>query len=148
MLSKLVRYRDERDTLIGLRQSIDDLRDDLSAKTMGLDPRGEEYQNRLADYFTQMEIETAAIAKIETNRIRRRAENWRVPMPLRPYKPQETTEFWEWHAPHHCYYISDKGHSQLRREIHQEWEMWWKPWLSWLAVAISTVSLAISILKW
>ncbi|TBB05136.1 hypothetical protein ELH55_01490 [Rhizobium ruizarguesonis] len=142
----LKRYRDERDTLIQLRHDVGHLEDELFESTRGVS--AEDYQYRLADYFHQMETLTAAIAEIETNRVRRRADYWRVPMPLRPYKVGESDEFWEWHDPHQRYYISDKGHSQLRREIHQEWEMWSKPWLSMVAIGISSLSLAISLIKW
>ncbi|MGO7077939.1 hypothetical protein ACCT03_29580 [Rhizobium johnstonii] len=147
-LADLKHYRDARDALIQLRHAANRLEEELSEATVGLQAHEEEFQYRLAEYFNNMETVSAEAAEIETDRIRRRAEYWQVPMPMRPYKSGESNEFWEWHDPHHRYYISDKGHSQLRRDIHQEWEMWWKPWLSWGAVAISVLSLVISILKW
>ncbi|MGR9283961.1 hypothetical protein [Rhizobium johnstonii] len=145
--SDMIRDRDERHAILKERQSIEIAEEHFRKVTEGLKPRDDAYQTHLADLFFERDLAFAEISEIETKRARRQADRWRVPLPTRPFKDDEQTEFWEWHAPHHRYYISDKGHSQLRREIYQEWEMWWKPWLSWVAVAISLLSLAISFLK-
>ena len=147
LFEKLKRDRDERYNLSQLRYSRERAEEGFKAAVAGLKPRDEQYQEHRANMFAEIDYTDASIAEIETKMIIRRSLRWKVPIPARPMKEGEPHDFWTWHEIHGRYYISDKGQSQLRREIHQEWEMWWKPWLSWVAIGISVISLGFSIIR-
>ncbi|MBP1852724.1 hypothetical protein [Rhizobium halophytocola] len=146
-LGDLKRSQRERQELIQLRRDIDDCDKELQRQLEGLKPRDDLYQSRLGAYIHNVGTLEAAVAQIETAQMRRRAERWRIPLPPRPREEAYATDFWEWHDKHGKYYFSEKALSQIRRELYMEWEMWWKPWLSWLAIGISFLSLAIAIFK-
>jgi len=138
--------RMDRQRIIQLRHDIDHLHDCLSKKTEGLRPRDQEYQHHVAEFFADLDCIRADIAELETKHMKQRATYWRVPIPQRPYKREEESEYWEWHDPHGAFYLSENGMKRLRREVHHDWEMWSKPWLSFMAVGISLLSLLISVL--
>ena len=140
-------YQADRDALIALRYDLEEIDEAFRKRTAGLKSHEDEYQHRLGEYFDELDYSRAEIAQIETKQMRRRTARWRIPLPQRPKKFEEKDEFWDWHAPHGQHYLSEKAMSHLRREIHTEWEMWWKPWLSWFAIIASFLSLAISIFK-
>lgn len=146
-IKSISRYRDERDQLIQYRHFREKLESDFKAATENLRPRDEDYQFRVGEFFAELDSVNAEIAEIETAQMKRRAGIWRIPIPGRPREDGAEDEFWTWHDVHGRYYISERGMRQLRRDIHEEWEMWWKPWLSWLALGVSLFSLAISIFK-
>lgn len=139
--------RMDRQKIIQLRHEMNNLHARLNEKLEGLRPRDEEYQYHVADVFSDMDIVQADIAELETKHLQQRASYWRVPIPQRPYKRQDDNDFWEWHDPHGRYYLSEMGMRYLRKEVHNEWEMWSKPWLSFFALGVSLLSLVISILR-
>lgn len=145
--SRLKRYRDERHALVQLGHKVDHLRSELGRKTKGIDPRSEDYNGLVSEYFFDLDVLMAEIAHIETVKMIRRAGRWRIPVPQRPLRDDQEDEYWEWHSQLGRYYLSEKGASRLRREVYQESEMFWKPWLSWCAIAISIVSLGISVFR-
>lgn len=146
-LGDLKRFRDDRDKLIQLRHQRERHLERLNETTAGLKRNSNDYQIAVSDYFNTVDLVDAEIAKIETAQTLRRAEQWRIPIPQRPYKRDEDTDFWEWHAVHGRYYLTEEAMRRVRRDVYEEREMWLKPWLSWLAVLISVVSLAVSVLK-
>ncbi|TGQ12132.1 MULTISPECIES: hypothetical protein [unclassified Mesorhizobium] len=113
----------------------------------GLKQNSDEYRIAVADYFASVDVVEARMAEIETAQTLRRAEKWRIPTPQRPYKEDEHTDFWQWHAVHGRYYVTDEAMRRVRREVYEEREMFLKPWLTWFAVLISVISLAVSALK-
>ncbi|MBA1139374.1 hypothetical protein [Mesorhizobium neociceri] len=147
LFGELKRYRDERDALIQHRHNRDSLLERLNETTAGLKRNSQEYQIAVGDYFATIDIVDAEIAEIETAQTLRRAGQWRILTPQRPYKEDEDNDFWEWHGVHGRYYLTEEAMRRVRREVYEEREMRMKPWLTWLAVLISVISLAISVLK-
>ncbi|RWL49681.1 hypothetical protein [Mesorhizobium sp.] len=126
----LKRYQDDRDTLIKLRHQRDRHLESLNETTAGLKRNSEEYQIAVSDYFSSVDLIDAEIAEIETAQMLRRAEQWRIPTPQRPYKEAEDTDFWEWHAVHGRYYLTEEATRRIRRDVYNEREMLMKPWLT------------------
>lgn len=142
--SDLKEYRDDRHALIQAHHQ----REAIAKRWREERPankRSDEYQKFLSDIAFEDEGVQAEIAEIETRQMLRRAARWRVPIPLRPYKEDEGNEWWDLHRMHGTYYLTDRGLSHLRREAYQEWEMWTKPWLSIIAVAISMASFGLAL---
>lgn len=146
-LRDIFKYRDERHELIQRRLDRDEIERHYTEAIAGTNPRDDEHHTLVAEFFHEMDTINAAIAELETAQIKRRAAKWRIPIPKRPYKDDDADDFWEWHYVHGVAYISLKGMSQLRKEIYQEWEMWWKPWLTWVALGLSILSLVFAALK-
>lgn len=48
---------------------------------------------------------------------------------------------------HGRYYLTEEATRRIRRDVYNEREMLMKPWLTWLAVLISVISLVVSVLK-
>lgn len=149
MLARLKQWRDDRYRLIQLnydRESANQAFDQDVAERM-LNPSSDEYGSRYAELAVQLDVIDWEIDRIETRRAVARAIYWQVPLPPRPFKRSDEDEFWLSSSIDGKHYLTEHGKAHLRREIHREWEMWSKPWLSWGAVAISIVSLAVAALK-
>jgi hypothetical protein len=138
---------DERNDLIQLKHELDALYRRHQQETASLKSDTDEFRNAVFNYACEAGIIIAEIADIETHAMLRRCTYWRVPVPSRPYGDDNEHPYWEWHSEHGRYYLSDVGLKELRRGIHEEWEMWSKPWLSLTAIAISVFSLAVSLLR-
>ncbi len=146
-IADLMRYRDDRHELGQLWHQIDRLGEEFDRRTEGLCKQSEDYRQQIEVYYYELDTLLAGIAQLETRRMIHRAGRWRVPIPQKPRKKEQNDDFWEWHRLHGQYYLSEDGASKLRKEIFQESEMFWKPWLSWGAIAISIVSLAVVIFR-
>lgn len=109
--------------------------------------RSHEYQEAISEFFHDLDEISSEIAEIETKQMLRRAKKWRIPVPPRPFRDKEISDSWEWHDVHAMFYLKDTAISRIRKEVYQEWEMWSKPWLSWMAILISVTSLAVSVFK-
>ncbi len=110
----------------------------------------EEWESANSDYFSECDLIQSQIDEIETARIIRRAKAWGVPIPPSPKWSEEPVyddEYWDWSNIHGKYYLNAKGKALLRREAYTEMEMFYKPWLTWAALAISVISLVFSMLK-
>ncbi|WP_159598750.1 hypothetical protein [Starkeya nomas] len=79
---------------------------------------------------------------IETRQRIRTAHRWGVPIPPRPYG-RDRDQYWD-RSRYSEWVLTDEGHKHLRRETAVEVELFAKPWLSWIAIAVSVVSLAVA----
>lgn len=143
----LLENNTERQAIVQLNYEIQRLSERYTADTANLKFRSNEWQEVFSRFVHEVDTIGASIAQIETEQMIRRAERWRVPIPMRPYGSEESTEIWIWHAPHARHYLSNVALSKYRREVYQEWEMWSKPWLSWGAIIISVISLIVAVTK-
>jgi hypothetical protein len=87
------------------------------------------------------------IDQLETRQKRRAAWRYGVPIPPTP-SAYESDKYWNWCLALGEHHLTTEGHAHLRREIAHERELLYKPWMSWLALGISFVSLAISAANW
>ncbi|AVA21591.1 hypothetical protein [Rhizobium sp. NXC24] len=151
LLSKLLKWRDDRHRLATLRYDLEDVDAAFRTKMQKEKLRrgSDEWQHAYADYDNQRELLDAEIDQIETQNHIRRARAWSVPIPSRPISedPVYDDKYWIWSRVHGTYYLTDEGKALLRRETYAEIEMRYKPWTTWVAVGISIISLAISIFK-
>jgi len=147
LIDAVTHYRDERDKILNHQRQLDELSDEFHQKAQAIKWGSDEFEKLGADYMHEVSTVLAGIAEIETARIVRKAHHWRVPVPTTPFGTEDDNDFWQWHKPHGRHYLSEQGMSALRREIYNEWEMWSKPWLSWGAITISVVSLAVALFK-
>jgi hypothetical protein len=151
IIAEVLRWRDDRHQLSQLRLDLEDAENEYRNKVQEQKLRRgtDAWDRAYFDYDTHTEFVYAQIDEIETRNAIRRAKAWRVPIPQRPIseEPVYDDQYWSWSNPHGRYYLTDKGKLLLRREANIEMEMFFKPWLSWAAVAISVISLTISVLK-
>ncbi|TXH81188.1 MAG: hypothetical protein E6Q77_08645 [Rhizobium sp.] len=152
LISPLLKWRDDRDRLTKLRFDLEDAHDEFQKEITAakLKHGSEEWERAYAGYDFQCDTIRADIDEIETAALIRRAREWGVPIPPRPFWSEEPVyddEYWDWSRIHGKYYLSAKGKALLRREAYAEMEMFYKPWLSWAALLISIVSLMFSVLK-
>ncbi|MBP1856850.1 hypothetical protein [Rhizobium herbae] len=150
-ISSILKWRDDRHRLAKLRFDLEDL--DIAfrnkVKVEKLRRGSEEWERAYADFDNYRELYDADIAQLETTNQIRRASAWGVPIPFRPIseEPVYDDKYWDWHRPHASYYLSDVGKAFLRRETYAEMEMRSKPWIPWIAIGISVISLLVSLLK-
>ncbi|MFI0843522.1 hypothetical protein [Mesorhizobium sp. IMUNJ 23232] len=145
-LESLLRYRNERDELIRLRHGLEYNNATFKEKTADLSKRSQEYRDAVNEGANEHYLMSAEIAEIETAQMLRKAARWRIHVPLRPTN-EDDTEMWEWNVIHGRHYLSEKAMMQIRRDAYQEFEMRSKPWLSWMAILISIISLVVSVLR-
>ncbi|MAY61553.1 MAG: hypothetical protein CML29_05020 [Rhizobiales bacterium] len=147
LIRNLRRYRDERHRLIQLGYEIEQNEREYREKSAGLKRNSEEYQKLLFDLHGERQLIDAQIAQIETEQVIRKANFWRVPIPRYPSNEDQRDENWDWHSVYGRHFLSVKAVRDIRREVYEEREMWTRPFLSWGAIVISLVSLAIAFLK-
>lgn len=141
---RLWQWRDDRVELSQHRLALDEIHwqhqpaiDDAMRKS------GDDWRRALAERDLEQEFHFDIIDEIETRRRRLTAARLGIPIPEWP-KPFEGDENWNWNPRLNRHVLTDKGHAHLRREIAFETEILYKPWLSLTAVAISLVSLIVS----
>lgn len=145
-LQSFGKSNEERYRLIQLRHEMDRLSNSLRNETKGLQSSSEEFGRLLGDFSNSIDLVVAEISEIETGQMLRRVEQWKIPLEPRPYS-DASTEAWEWNRIHGRHYLTPLAMSRIRREAYQEWEMMTKPYLAWAAIAISIVSLIVSVFK-
>lgn len=123
-------------------------REEVAAKK--LIRNSDEWNLVYGEYDNDRDLLQSEIDEIETANSIRRAKAWGVPIPPRPIWSEEPVyddNYWDWSRVHGKYYLNAEGKALLRREAYAEMEMFYKPWLTWAALAISIISLVFSILK-
>ena len=150
VISKLLEWRDNRHRLAALRYDLEDSAQAFQRKIIekNLKRRSDEYEQLYWDHDTNRQLIESEIDQIETKNLIARAKSWGVPIPSRPSSESEENIYWYWCRVHGHFYLTDEGKALLRREAYAEMEMRFKPWVTWLALSISVVSLAVSLLKW
>ncbi|WP_421360272.1 hypothetical protein [Agrobacterium rosae] len=147
-IAEVRRYGEERQNLIQLRHSLDDLGRRMSDETAGLKTKSDAFQKAISTYGHEADLILSEIAEMETRQAIIRAQRWRVPIPQRPYGNRgQDTDFWEWSVAHGLYYLTDHGLREVRKMVHDEREMLSRPIITWAALAISVISLIVSALK-
>jgi|GEM_PF-4716442 len=81
------------------------------------------------------------IDAIKTARQLRRATRYSVPVP-----PRSEGDDWSWDTTLGKWLLTDVGAQKLRREIAIEVENRQKPWLNWMSLVISGISLAVAVI--
>lgn len=138
------RWRDERLAIVELRRQAEAT--DLSYKPQIEAARQisrEAWAEASAARHHEMMIILGQIEQIETKRRLQSAYAYGVPVPSKPSMDDES-EYWDWYSEMGDHYLSVRGHALLRREIAMERDLYYKPWLSWIAIIISVTGLAIS----
>lgn len=147
IFARLYRLRDERNRIAELGYEVEHVREmyEKSIAIAKLDSP-EKYQQEIAAFWSELDISEQEISKLQTIRLLRRSRRWGVPVPDRPQGTDEN-EYWE-----HCHSVGGhalnvNGQKLLRREIAEEYELYSKPILAWAAIAISVISLVLSVLS-
>lgn len=83
----------------------------------------------------------AQIDLIKTRRQIRHAIRYSVPL-----APRSEGEDWTWNTNLGQWLLTDQGAMKLRREIAIEVENRQKPWLNWISLFISGISLAVAVI--
>ncbi|NTH50923.1 hypothetical protein G6L09_08045 [Agrobacterium rhizogenes] len=152
LISPLLKWRDDRHRLAKLRFDLEDVEDKFRRKleVESLKRGSEKWEKAYADYANDKDQIYAEIDQLETKNLLKRAKVWNVAIPPRPIplpEPDRDDNYWDWCDVHGCYYLSDEGKELLRHKAYSEMEMFYKPWLSWMAVGISVLSLIISVFR-
>ncbi|GLK86027.1 hypothetical protein [Ancylobacter defluvii] len=105
-------------------------------------PGSDAYESLAAGLQAESEPYLEELFGIETRQRIRTARRWGVPIPPRPYG-HEGDHYWE-RSRYGEWVLTDEGHKHLRRETAVEVETFAKPWLSWIAIIISVVSLVVA----
>lgn len=145
--SRVQRRTQEKAASSQLRHEMQQLTNELRQmeKAQNLKPGAAKYNESLLSLFNAYELVSAKLSAIEHHQAIRRAIRWQVPVPS--HKMEGYADEWTWHNAHHQYYLNSAGIARIRRECYLEMEMRFKPWLSWIAVCISVVSLLVAIFK-
>ena len=149
IFKQLRKWSDERIALANANERLEELWSEFVHKQVDRDERRispEAWESYTSYWFAEYSVIQADIAKVETDRAIKRAGQWEVPFPQKPYGTDEDTEHWKWHPVHATHYLSDEGKMRLRREVYLEMDIRSRPLLTWAALIISVVSLAVSAL--
>ncbi|MER9028192.1 hypothetical protein [Mesorhizobium sp. M0674] len=141
-------WRDERNKLATLREDLDRTERSFEVEIRSATEAGSSeilFEIKDRRYFEMRTFEML-IDQIETRRRLRLARRYGVPVPLRPDVAVDS-EYWDWELGLYEHTLSTKGHYLLRREIAAERELVFKPWLSWVAIILSFLSLIIAAAK-
>lgn len=149
MIAKLLKWRDDRHRIAELRFAIEDADKDFRSAVAKRKLRrdSDAYQELYMSAENERELAEAEISDIETENAIRRARAWGVPIPPVPYQEDVGDQYWYWCRVHGRFYLNDNGTALLRRESYAEMEMRFKPWLTWLALIMSGISLMYSLWK-
>lgn len=149
LFEKLARSRDDRVRLAELEYEIEDLIKAFRAEVerRGLKEGTDAYESAYSGFHNDLDLLHAEINQIQTRRLLARAASWLVPIPPRPRAAEDDTEYWWWCRVHGTHYLTDRGRTHLRREVYQEIDLRYRQVPSWAALAISVISLVVSVLK-
>ncbi|WP_172746536.1 hypothetical protein [Neorhizobium sp. T25_13] len=140
-------WRDRRYRLIQLRLEREKAYEDFYTRTKGLNRRSEEYESLDGDHQNAVALLSAEIGRLETLDLLRRAYRWRAPVPGHPVLPETENEHWAWNRVIGGYHLTTKGMREVRHAVAAEVDLYYKPWLSWAAIAISFLALIVSVFK-
>lgn len=142
-MKRIFLWRDERNEIARLEYAIEDiqrahapqLEEARRTSSQALYDARQDEHFELSLYYDQINL-------IRTRQLIQAALRLGIPIPRR------TDDHPHWRESYQLgeFYLSDEGQHQLRREIAHERELRHKPILSWGALAVSFVGLAISII--
>jgi hypothetical protein len=149
IIANVARWNADRYKIIQLRHDLAYMDECFEAlkRTTRFKAGSEEARKQYWDHFGERDLTQAELDELQSKRAVERARYWGVPLPQRPTRQREKTEFWDWSTVHGQHYLSEKGKMLLRRECSLEMEMFYKPWATWLAVGISSVALFVAVFK-
>ncbi|MDM9628319.1 hypothetical protein QTL95_20705 [Rhizobium sp. S152] len=153
LLKSILRWRDERHLLAQLQFGLEEIDAKFieRVKKEKLQRGSDAWRDAYFDYDSHRQLWEADIDQLQTQRYVRRAKAWEVPIPPHPVPAPDSPvcddEFWSWSQPHGRYYLTYKAQAVLRRDIYAEIEMRYKPWLAWMAITFSALSLIIALIR-
>lgn len=140
-LQRAFRRSDERNEIARLEYAIEDVRKSF-ADEIAKAKSSQDLWNLQSAEFQETLVYYDQISAIRTRQTFETAIRLGIPIPRRT----DESPYWEYSSVLGKHNLSDEGLHHLRREIAHERELRHKPILSWGALAISFVGLALSIL--
>lgn len=146
-IRRIRKWRDRRHELIQLRHQLEALDRDFIENSKDLSPQSEEFEALHQSYRAENDVLSAGVRSIQTMIAIERALRWRTELPPRPELPDLDNEHWGWNTVVGGYHLTSAGMREIRHAVAFEVELFYKPWLSWIALAVSVFSLIVSLAK-